>query len=211
MKKLACFLPIVAGLFLVLGCVPAAIDAVNYNPVTDRPEIKAILVSEEVFAEYGTGDYRVTIGIFEYNKVLAVSLEIRNLTAVDLSPKEYSVTLADGRDLKPIKLLSRQDLIATKAKVSGASTGAFQDQLIQATVDTVMNTMNQPTKDKLIEIIDQGIAQYFTFRPVYANDQRSGVLCFVPDFRLEYPLTVTVRIKGEPYIVKFLPRRKDLV
>lgn len=211
MKKHFPFVILLFAAALTLGCTQVAIDAVGYNPATDRPEIKAIMVSGEVFAEYTTPSCRVTAALFEYNNVLALSLEIRNLTETDLQPKEYSVSLADGRDLKPIKLLTRQDLISTKARIAGVPSGAIQDQLIQATVDTVLNTMNQPTKDKLISIVDQGIADYFAFRPVYANDRRSGVLCFVPDFQLEYPLTVTVRIKGDQYLIKFLPRREKNV
>jgi hypothetical protein len=208
-KQKILYLPLLGSLLLLLGCTQAAIEAVNYEPVIDQPAITTAVVSSEVFAEYTAADFRLTAALFEYNNVLALSLEIRNLTGEDLSAGDYSISMTDGRDRKPIIMLSRQDLISTKAKVAGTGgSGPIQDQLIQATVDTLMNTINQPTKEKLIRIIDQGIDNYFSFRPVYANERRGGVLCFVPDFKLEFPLAVTVKINQEPYVIKFLPRQK---
>ncbi|MFA5113901.1 MAG: hypothetical protein WC529_06380 [Candidatus Margulisiibacteriota bacterium] len=205
------YLALLAGLFMTLGCAQVPLATTNYEPQVDQPGLKSVVIGNDTFAEYTLPDCRITSAIFEFNNVIAVSLEIRNLTGQDLGVKEYAVSLADGRDLKPVKMLTRQDLVATRAKMSGGTGGAIQDQLIQATVDTIMNTMNTPTKEKLIKIIDQGIAEYFDFRPVYANDRRGGVLCFVPDFQLEYPLTLTVKIKGEPHIIKFLPQvKKDV-
>ncbi len=207
-RKRIIVLLLLSGAFL-LGCAQAPLDVVRFDPVLDRKEIKTAIIAGETFAEYETPDFRVSTAVFEFNGVIANSLEIRNNSDTDLPPTEYSFSLADGRDQKPIKMLSRQDLIATRAKLAGGGGGGnIQDQLIQATVDTIMNTINTPTKAKLINIVDEGVKNYFSFRPVYAKESRSGIVCFIPDFQLEYPLTLTVKIRGETARFRFNPKKK---
>jgi hypothetical protein len=193
----------------LLGCAQAPLETNRYNTVLDQPGLKTTMIGNDVFAQFENPDYRLTAAVFEFNGVIALSLEIRNKTAADLTAADYAVKLADGRDRKPVKMLSRADLVATKTKLSGGSGGSnIQDQLIQATVDTILNSVNTPTKNKLINIVDEGIKNYFSFRPVYAQGKRSGVVCFLPDFQLEYPLTLTVKVRGETARFKFNPRKK---
>jgi hypothetical protein len=208
LRNLIISLFILSAAFLC-GCAQVPLDVNRFDPVLDRKGITTVTIANETFAEYETPDLRLTTAIFEFNGVIANSLEIRNNSDADLPVSEYSFSLADGRDLKPIKILSRQDLVATRTKLAGGgSSGNIQDQLIQATVDTILNSINTPTKNKLINIVDEGIKNYFSFRPVYAQGKRSGVICFLPDFQLEYPLTLTVKVRGETACFKFNPRKK---
>jgi len=191
------------------GCAQVPLDISRFEPVIDQPSLKIATIKNEPFVIYEDPDYRIAAGLYEYNQVFALSLEIANNTGDDLLPADYSVSLVDGRDLKPIKIFTRQDLMAAKAKLSGTgSSGALQDQLIQATIDTIMNTTNSPTKQKLIGIIEKGIDEYFAFRTIYAGDKRSGAICFLPDFKLEYPVTLTVKVKGKPIAFRFNPPKK---
>lgn len=179
---------------LLFGCAPVPLDVNHFSP-------------EEIKLE--TADITGKAALYEYNSVLVVDLTLANRSSMDILPKEYSVVLADGRDLKPVKMLKRSDLVEVRSKYTAGNTGgAIQDQLIAATMNNVMNAVNVPTKDKLINIIDKGIAQYFEFRPIYAGAERSGVLCFLPDFKLEYPLTLTVKCRDKKIEAQFQPASK---
>jgi len=201
---------ILIGLFpLIVGCSQVPLQVTYFDPVLDRPNIKTISVSDEAYASLENSRVSINAVIYEYNSMIALYLELSNKNSVDISPEEYSISLADGRDLKPIRLLKRSELVEIKAKfIGGGRSNALQDQLIEATMTNAMNVVNVPTKDKIIKLIDEGINQYFSFRPVYANATRTGVLCFMPDFKLEYPLTLLVKIKGEPLAIRFLPIKK---
>lgn len=209
MRNLKMTLTLLTLVFLLSGCTQPPLETNAYDPVLDQPGLKTVLISNERFAQYEDAKYRITSAVFEFNGVVAISLEIRNKTAVDLTAADYAISLTDGRDRQPVKMLSRADLVATKTKLAGGSGGNIQDQLIQATVDTLMNTLNTPTKEKLIRIVELGIKEYYSFRSIYAGDKRSGVLCFLPDFQLEYPLTLTVRLKAETVNIRFFPAKKQ--
>lgn len=207
-KQFIILLCLVCAPFLC-GCAEVPLEISRFDPVVDRPEVKLVLINNEPQAVFEDDKYKITAGLYEYNTIFALILAIRNETDKDLPADDYSIRLADGRDLKTIRMLTRQDLMATKSKYSsGGGSGGFQDQLLQATMDTLMNTLNVSTKQRLIKIIDQGIEQYFAFRPIYANDKRDGVLCFLPDFKLEYPITLIIKIRDEKVEMRFTPPKK---
>lgn len=193
--------------FLNFGCAEVPLDVSRFDPAIDPSgDVKAVIVNDEVYAVCESPENKITAALFSYNTIFVLSIDIENRTGRDILPGEYSVSLADGRDLKPIRMLSRQDLILAKSKDSSGYGGGIQDQLIQATMDAVMNRMNVATKQKMYNMIDQGINGYFSFRPIFARDHRNGILCFLPDFVLEYPITLKVKIRGKGKDIIFVPR-----
>ena len=209
MKKSPWPLLFALTLFL-LGCAQVPLDLQRFDPIVDRPQKTIFLKDNEPYLAFEDRTVKVSAALFEYNTVIVIPLEITNRTGQDIVAADYTIALADGRDRKPVRLISRDDLVKIKEKYSGGggSSSALQDQVIETTITSLMNAVNLPTKDRLIRIIDQGIDQYFEFRPVYARETRTGVLCFVPDFKLEYPLTLDLKVKGELIDLQFNPRMK---
>jgi hypothetical protein len=107
-------------------------------------------------------------------------------------------------------MLTRDDLVAVRNRLSGVSNRAFQDQLIDLTITNVMKVANVPTKDQMIALLNQAIENYFEFRPIYARETRQGFICFLPHFNLEYPLTLTLKVKKREINVRFMPVDKQL-
>jgi len=56
------------------------------------------------------------------------------------------------------------------------------------------------------QALDKVVDNYFSFRPIYANDSREGFLCFYADFPLDYPMILRVKLKGDIIEFKFRPR-----
>jgi len=61
-------------------------------------------------------------------------------------------------------------------------------------------------KGRIRQALDQVVDNYFSFRPIYANDSRDGFLCFYTDFKLDYPLILRVKLKEDVVEFKFYPR-----
>jgi hypothetical protein len=186
------------------GCVQRPMDVTELKPRGISVEAQSSFFRDfDMFPVYHGKDFSISASIFEYNLVLGVLLEIKNNSSKNLSAKDYAVTLADGRDHKIIKMLSRDDLVAIRSKVAGTSDRALQDQLIETAFNNAMKVANVPTKDQMVALLNEGIQSYFAFRPIYAHETRRGLLAFVPHFTLEYPLTLTVKIKGETLAFEF--------
>jgi hypothetical protein len=206
-------LQIILGLALLLfvtGCsqVQTPIEAKYYMPLTAGTNQRTFTLDKEIYVSAEAKSGNITLKLFEYNSALALSMSIQNKTFQDIEPNEYSFELFDGRDLKPVKMLSREDLIKIKAKLSGGGSNAIQDQVINVAMTNAMNAVNMPTKDKLIKLMDEAISKSFAFRPIYHREIREGVICFLPNFALEYPLTLIVKINEEKTTFKFLPLPK---
>ena len=200
------FLTLVVML-LFCGCT-APIRINRFDPVADGPNLKTFTRDNETYSSFEDNNYRVTAALFEYNSVMVLPLEIFNKTGSDIEPQEYSVSLHDGRDLKQIKMLKRQDLMAVRGKLGGKSFGKdLEGMAIDATVNILMDAANVNTQKTMIKGLDQAIHDYFSFRPVYALETRQGLLCFLVDFKLEYPLTLMLRIRNEHIQLRFLPQK----
>lgn len=193
---------------ILLGCAEVPQEVKHFEPLADSPLEKVFLKDNVPSIAYEDAVGKITASIFEYNTILAVPISITNKLSKDELPTEYSISLADGRDLKPIKMLKRDDLIKIKAKYLGEGSSNLEDQLLEATVTNIMNVANMPTKDRVVKLLDEGINSYFAFRPIYAGEKREGVLCFLPDFKLEYPLTLMVKVRGEKIDFKFFPKER---
>jgi hypothetical protein len=194
-------------MLLFCGCA-APVKINRFDPVADRPDLKTFIRDNETYLSFEDKHYRVTAALFEYNSVVVLPLEITNKTGADIEPQEYSVSLHDGRDLKLIKMLKRGDLIAVRGKIEGKSYGkGLEGMAIDATVNALMDAANVNTQKTMIKGLDHAINDYFSFRPVYAHETRQGLLCFLVDFRLEYPLTLILKIRQERIPLRFLPQK----
>ena len=196
-------LPLLA--VLLIGCAQVPVDFTRFTLLADRNNARTVLINEENFAEWESPAFKIDAIVYQYKQVVVAELIIINHADKDIEPTDYKITLTDGRDYKPLRLLTRDELTAIKNRVAGGTTGSMQDQVIEGTMNTILATMNVPTKDKLLEIIQQGIDNYFAFRPIYAKERRQGVLCYLPDFTLEYPLTVSLKFKQEGVDFRFMP------
>lgn len=196
-----------AVMILFCGCA-APVKINRFDPLADRPNLKTFTRDNETYLSFEDKNYRVTAALFEYNSVMVLPLEISNKTGSDIEPPEYSVSLHDGRDLKLIKMLKRSDLIAVRGKLRGKSYGeGLEGMAINATVNVLMDAANVNTQKTMIKGLEQAIHDYFSFRPVYAHETRQGLLCFLVDFKLEYPLSLMLRIRDEYILLRFLPQK----
>jgi len=57
----------------------------------------------------------------------------------------------------------------------------------------------------MLKGLDDAIDNYFSFRAIYAREKREGILCFMVDFKLEYPITLMIKIKDKVAWIRFLP------
>lgn len=220
MKKLYVVIFSLLLAVLICGCSQAPNLAINSFDLT--PGQSAVTVSEKDKKQYfnlENSDYQVGAALYEYEGVVVLLITIENKTDQDIEADGYSVSLADGRGLTPLKMLKREDLIAAKEQYGGGKEhhmipGMVSPQtqleitLITNAVNVAMNSTNIETKTKMINLINEGINDYFIFSIIPAKAQRSGDLSFVSGTKLEYPLTLTVTIKGQPFTIKFMPKKK---
>jgi len=186
----------------------------RFEPVVNSPNLDTFISTElsikgETMARYTLPNYKIQTAIFEALSIMIVPITIVNNTGDDLQPSEYSISLYDGRDMKPIKMLSRSDMIKVQDKLKGGSGGRLEQQVINTAVDSFMDITNSTDKQAVIKGLDAAINNYFAFRPVYAYDKRFGVLCFLLDFKAEYPISLKVKIKKEDITLKFFPQKTD--
>ena len=204
-----------AAVLYVAGCAQAPMSAqINrFDPQLQPPYTKTFIQGGETYITYENLNYKISAALFEYQSIIVLPLEIFNHTAFEIRPEEYVVSLHDGRDLKPIKMLTRTDLQAARSKLGGGggSSGGIQQQLIESTLNAIMEATNVSSKNTMIKSIDIAIDNYFQLRPIYAGEKREGILCFLVDFKLEYPITLMVKLKGEEIKLKFMPQMKKEV
>lgn len=209
-QKLGLFLLALA--VLTAGCVsnplPPPVKVVRFDPVVKPPQIEAFINPSinETFVRYNSEKYLITAAVFESQAILLIPLNITNNTGQDIEPDEYTVSLHDGRDLKTVKMLKRDDLIGVKAKLEGVSSGSnIETQVVNTVMDSVMSITSNPEKQKVLQGINTAISNYFSFRPLYLRETRTGVLCFMLDFKAEFPLTLRIKIRDETIDLQFMP------
>lgn len=191
--------------FTMCGCSQAPIQIKKYTPKNAKVKISTPFLHEfSLYQIYDAHDYNIQANIYEYNNIIAVMIEITNKSAKNLEAEEYTIDLTDGRDFKPIRMLKRQDLINIRAKFTSGTKGAIQDQVIEATMNNAMKVANVNTKEKLVSLLNLAIDNYFSFRTIYAKETRQGLLGFMPDFKLEYPLTIFIKLPEKEVAFQFL-------
>jgi len=188
------------------GCSQVALDITSYTPLEKTGDpIPSFVKGIALYPLYSDVGLEVAANIYEFNNIMTLFLAIKNETDRDIAAGSYSIFVSDGRDNKELKRLSRQDMLNIKMKYTGTPGGAIQDQVINVTMSNAMKVANVPTKEKLAELIGLMADNYFSFRPIYARETRQGILCFMPDFKLEYPLTITLRMPSGDKNFVFLP------
>jgi hypothetical protein len=206
MKK---FLPLSLLLLLILGCaaVTTTLDITYFEPIPDSPGMKTFVQDKITYVNYENHDYRITAALFEYNDICIVTLSITNETSSDVKSSDYSVGLYDGRDQKPLKIVSREDITAVRAKYAGSSSGleitGDTVKAVESAVTAIIGVVKPSTNDMVVKGLDQAIDNYFSFRPIYAKECRDGILSFLVDFKLEYPLTLKIKLRKEEIDLKF--------
>lgn len=199
-------LPVAA--VLLTGCAKTPIEVMRFDPINDTPDTKILVKNNETFISKRSKTFKVTSALFESQSIMIMPLEIVNYTGEDIQTSEYSVSLHDGRDMKQLKMLGRDELVAVKNKLEGnPGAGGFENQIINTTVNTVMGMTNLSSKEYIIKSIADAIDNYFSFRPIYTREKREGILCFIIDFKPEYPITLVVKIKDEDFYFRFMPRK----
>ncbi|MCX5748832.1 MAG: hypothetical protein NTZ10_01110 [Candidatus Saganbacteria bacterium] len=193
----------------MLGCSQVSqYNTKKYEPQKNPGKIGCYNDKDIDFAYYSGDKIKISAAMIGYNYIIASSVKLINNTGADIEPGEYSIALFDGRDLKPVRLLTRDEVQSVKNTVAGGpGSSAIQDQIINTSVNTIMGALDAPTKGKLTQIIQYGIDNYFSFRPIYKGSERNGILCFISNFRLEYPLTLRIKVKGQAVDLLFNPKK----
>lgn len=213
-NKILCVLLLAASIGL-FGCsstpMPPSIKIMRFDPVINSPNIDTFTSTElsikgETMARYTSPNYKIQTAVFEALSIMIVPITIVNNTGDDLQPSNYSISLEDGRDMKTIKMLSRSEMIKIQDKLKGGTGSGLEQQVINTAVDSFMDITNSTDKQDVIRGLDAAINNYFAFRPVYAYDKRFGVLCFLLDFKAEYPISLRVKIHKQDVILKFFPK-----
>ena len=175
-----------------------------YEPTT----LKETEKHGEKYYVFASKDYDLTFTIFGYKDFLALPLDIKNKTGQDIEPEDYCIALYDGKDLMPIKLITRKEMSLVEKKLTNSPGFSLTSPSLQGAVSAVDSIVNMPANSSLGNNIQSILDNYFEFRPIYAKSIRKGFLAFYHDFKLEYPLTLKITINGEDTYYYFAPRPK---
>jgi hypothetical protein len=194
-------------LLILCGCA-APVEVHRFKPAAGQPNIAVITQANEDHLRYTDPDYPVTAVLFEAKNVYILSLAIANRTPVRVNAKDYSVGLYDGRDLKPLTQFTRNDILSFKLSYQSGKPVKTGEPAVDAALGTIMQVFDPSSRSEIIKSLDKAIDDYFSFRPLFPGETREGILCYHADFRLEYPLTLMVKIREKPIVFKWLPLKK---
>ncbi|OGC34305.1 hypothetical protein A2311_01240 [candidate division WOR-1 bacterium RIFOXYB2_FULL_48_7] len=204
---------IVLATIIVSGCASHQLAnremLTRFDPIMDQPQIKTFYQErfKETFVSYEASEVRLVSALFESQSLLLLPITIFNKTNNAIMPADYSVALYDGRDMKQIKMLTRDDLLDVKAKLQGRpSDGNIETKVINSVMDSLTFMTGDPDKQLVMQGLDLALYDYFSFRPIYPHEKRYGILCFILDFKAEYPITLNVRVGAKNHEIRFLPK-----
>ena len=193
---------------LLYGCESAPVKIDRYLPAPGSALETVTSQGLDKFINYADDELAVTAAISGSGNIFVVSLMIDNKSAEDIGAADYSARLVDGRDEKPLQLVSREVVIEYRKKLA---TGQ-EIKSGNAMLDTALNQLSALTRTtgrselaQYIRSVDWAIDHYFAFRPVYAREAREGILCYYADFILEYPLTLKLKVRGKALNFIFQP------
>ena len=183
----------------------------RFEPIINPPKVTASVKNNESFINFKNNKYEITAGLFEAQSIMVMPISIANKSDNRIDTADYSISLHDGRDYKVIERLSRDTLITAKGKIegNGSISGGIEQQVISTLITTVMSLTSVSQKNQVLQGMDMAVNNYFSFRPIYAHETRSGVLCFVIDFKPEFPLTLKIKLKDEIIHLQFMPKKES--
>ena len=198
---------------LLAGCANPPVKVEHFVPLTATAREDIVMRGEYPFIEHSDKDHWISATLAGAQSVYIVSLKVVNKTAADLEPEDYSVSLVDGRDAKPLSLISREAVIGYRAHLAGGGqelkSGSPMADIALAQLNKVVGSLGETQKSELLQSIDSAIEHYFAFRPIYAGEARDGVLCYYPNFILEYPLILKLKLRDKTLDLKFWPPKVD--
>ncbi|MFC1767314.1 hypothetical protein ACFLZ2_02020 [Candidatus Margulisiibacteriota bacterium] len=206
MKK-AMFLLIT--LLFLSGCgEKAPPPQINVFKPVDLPSNIAIVVEGKVpYAVRDHANYTVKAALYEYKNIYVAEVAIQNKTKTDIATEEYSISLVDGKDRKPLMMMSlesiREALKKSEVGESGGA-GSAEQKLTDAVISLFRET--KPSDEKLVRKgLELTLERYFAFRPIWAGKSRDGFIVFNLDFRLDHPLTLAIELPDEKIDIVFKP------
>ncbi|MBU0629847.1 MAG: hypothetical protein KKC80_02880 [Candidatus Margulisbacteria bacterium] len=181
---------------LISSCANPPVEIDSYQPVNRSANEKIEPLNNLLSIKHDNADYAVTAFLTGAENVVVVYLKIENKTGSDLTAADYSVKLTDGRDRLPLQLISREVVIAYRAREEGhkIESGNPMVDLALSQLGNITRSMGSSQLAQFLRSIDWAIEHYFAFRPIYAHQTREGVLCYSANFIREYPLTLEVII-----------------
>jgi len=208
MRKLATVLICLTAAAILAGCAKAPVQIKFYEPAITSPNQEIEVKNGQKFIGYKDKDYAVSATMFGSQGIIVVSLRIADLTGKDLPAAEYSIELADGRDHKPLKLISREVVMEYRKKLSTGQeikTGNGMLDLALTQFSGIIQSMGNTELSEFLKSVDWAVDHYFAFRTIYVNEPREGVLCYYADFILEYPLTLRIKLRQKQIDLQFKP------
>ncbi|MEA3493497.1 MAG: hypothetical protein U9R38_03815 [Candidatus Margulisiibacteriota bacterium] len=207
MRRLLLLFP----LLLLVGCSSHRLNLTRYEP-NPAPPYQRVMIEkggdEGRYLIYQSNRYKIKAALYAYNQIIVLPLTISNGTGSRILPEEYCVALYDGRDYKELHIVKRDTISRIKATYQSNGKGAgagLMDAAAQVAFNAVVDIFSPATKDMVVKALNQIEDQYFSFRPIWAHEKRYGVLAFVHDFQLEFPLTLVVKVKDEKAGFRFGP------
>ena len=195
---------------VLVGCSSAPYEINRFEPQDDAAPTRVVMKDGEKYLAFEGKNIDISAALFEYNNIIVLPLTMVNKTNKTIPAEDYSLGLYDGRDYKPIKLVTRDDLSKFRAGMSGKGTAVIplENQAVQVAFSAIAGVIQPSEKDAIVKGLDVAINDYFEFRPIWAGEARKGILCFLVDFKLEYPLILEITMEGKPIRLRFLPEKK---
>ena len=209
MKKinlsLLVFCLLLTSAFLTSGCnMPqASSNLKRFSLINPSNLAKEITQSGEVFVVYEDNNYGITLALYEYNGFFALPLEITNKTSEEVKGDEYDITLCDGRDLLPLKRFSCDDRSSMKPKDDNSASLSLSNISVGGVISSVNSVLDLPADMATQQQIHAILTKYFCFRPLYPHEKRYGFLVFYHKCPLDYPETLTIKIKKDKIVLYF--------
>lgn len=207
LKKILILL--VLALFLA-GCEPQTLKLDAFEPVPDPQHLKKDQKNGQEYVIYETPEYKLSLALVRYKHVFIMPLEIENKTAHAIETDQYSIGLYDGRDHKPIPMITRKDVESFGARYDKKDPVSLVGVPgVDGALASVWEMVGSPATVAERKGIEKAVEDYYDFRPIFEHDKRSGILCFFHDFKLDYPIVFMARVKSEEIKIIFWPKKEE--
>jgi len=208
MKKIRVVFICLMAAVILASCAKPPVKVKLYDPVITSPNHMIVDKSGQKFIEYSDGDCAISASMVGSQGIMVVSLRVLSRSGKDILADEYSIELADGRDLKLLRLISREVVVEYRKKLSSGQeikSGNGMLDLALTQFSGIMQDMGNSELSEFLKSVDWAVDHYFAFRTIYVNEPREGVLCFYADFIFEYPLTLKIKLRQKQIDLQFKP------